>query len=317
MTNSQHGVKDRSAVVHWSAGDGIRLAGRMWPALGGTSYARGSHPAARRQQEDPTLICLPGLSRNTRDFNDIAAFLQVRGWRVVAFDYRGRGLSAWDDVPENYSMEREAEDIDAGLQQLEIGRFALLGTSRGGLHAMAMVARHQPGRISKVILNDIGPRIEPQSLVRICHSVGKQMAYESATDLAGRLRLDLGGQFTKLSNDDWTKLAHQLGERQEDGKFHLSYDPALAETLTDWGDPDNPPEWPDLWPLFSGMETIPLMVIRGENSDLLSKVTAEAMVARHENCTLVTVPDQGHAPLLWDLPTQEKISGFLAASPDS
>ncbi|WP_417694205.1 alpha/beta fold hydrolase [Roseibium sp.] len=302
----------RSTVLHWSADDGLRLSGRMWPAVSQGTRNGGFGQGRKQKDEAPTLLCLPGLSRNTRDFNDIASFVQARGTRVIALDYRGRGLSAWDDDWSHYSLEMESSDIEAGLRDLQVGRFAILGTSRGGLHAMAMAARFKPGRITGVILNDIGPNIEPASLSRIAQSIGKRMEFESASDLALRIAADLGDQFTSLSQAEWVKLAHQLGEAGGDGKFRLSYDPALAKTLTEWEDPGKAPPSPDLWPLFEALKPLPLLVVRGGNSDLLSDATCAEMKRRHENCDVLTIPDQGHAPLLWDSAAQETIQAFLS-----
>lgn len=305
-------TKGNSNLIHWTSEDGLGLGGMIWPALGLDAETPG--PGRPAEVQAPPLLCLPGLSRNIRDFDDIAGYLQERGQTVIALDYRGRGLSAWDDTWENYSIEKEATDIDRGLEALGLDRFSILGTSRGGLHAMEMAARHGPSRISSIILNDIGPHVEAVALVRISMSLGQQMEFENAVDCGKNLKTVMGDQFPTLSDAEWHKLAGQFGEVHRDGRFRLSYDPNLAKTLSDWKTAEDAPPWPDLWPLFEHMRPIPLLVLRGENSDLLSVGTCEKMLARHPNCEIMTIPGQGHAPLLWDKATQEKIASFLAKS---
>lgn len=290
-------------VFHWQAPDGLRLGGRI--------FAPCAASAVTERDASLPVLCLPGLSRNTRDFNDIAAFLQTRGHPVIALDYRGRGLSDWDPDWTHYSIEMEAADIDAAIDRLGLDRFAVLGTSRGGLHAMAMAARPLRSRLAGVILNDIGPHIEAESLARIATSIGKQMEFPSFDTLGQRLRADLGDQFTGLTEAGWVRLARQLAAPGPEGTVRLSYDPALGKTLNGWSNAGDAPAFPDLWPLFNLMADIPLMVLRGETSDLLSETTFREMGRRRQACALHTVAGEGHAPLLWDADTQTRIAAFL------
>ncbi|MEJ8474162.1 alpha/beta fold hydrolase [Roseibium algae] len=285
----------------WISRNGLTLSGTEW-----------CPPASMSKPEFPPVLCLAGLSRNSRDFNSIADYLQARGQRVIALDYRGRGQSDWDADWQNYSIPVEGQDIDDALEQLEIDRFSILGTSRGGLHAMAMAARFGSERISGIVLNDIGPHIEIDSIGRLAATIGKTMHFADKGACAEHLKAGLGRQFPALKGEDWVRFAGQLGSASQDSAspkgFTLDYDPELGKTLAVM---DEGAELPDLWPLFETMLPIPLLILRGEHSDLLSKETCKKMLALHPRADLMTVPGEGHAPLLWDLPVQEKVGLFL------
>ncbi|WP_148259284.1 alpha/beta fold hydrolase [Polymorphum gilvum] len=281
--------------VRWRSADGLTLAARDWRPLQPCPDAL-------------PVLCLSGLSRNARDFDAVAARLCAQGRRVVAMDYRGRGDSERDPDWRNYSLPVEGQDIDAGIATLGLDRFAILGTSRGGLHAMAMAARHSPSRIAGIVLNDIGPHIEFEAIQRLATTIGKDMTAPDWSAMADRLRGKLAAQFTALSAADWERLARQMC-RQSGPAVAFDYDPALGKTLEglDEGAPT-----PDLWPLFEALIPIPLLVLRGETSDMFGVQTLAEMAVRHPNCETLVVPGEGHAPLLWDAATQEHIAAFLA-----
>ena len=301
--NQPHSAQDPSGLpavkpsreFQWQSRDGLTLSGCEWLPGSNTDTTR------------PTILCLPGLSRNTRDFRDIATFLQEKGYRVIALDYRGRGKSDWDPVWQNYSIPIEGHDIDDAIVHLGLERFAIIGTSRGGLHAMAMSHRYAPEQFVGVVLNDIGPHIEMKAIHRISASIGRNMTYPDAETLARYLAHVLEAQFPDFGASDWLKLTYQLASNK-DGKFVFDYDPAIvrAFAITDEAAP-----LPDLWPLYDGLKYIPVLAIRGEMSDLLSAETCTEMLARHHGAESWVVTGQGHAPMLWDEPTQTKIAGFL------
>ncbi|NBN62555.1 alpha/beta fold hydrolase [Pannonibacter tanglangensis] len=281
-------------LVRFHGPDGLGLAARLW------------HPDRPDAGRLP-LLCLPGLSRNWRDFRDIAAVLAGRGRLVVALDYRGRGDSDHDAEWHNYAIPVEAHDVDAGIARLGLGRFAVLGTSRGGLHAMAMAHRYPAERMRGVILNDVGPRIELRSILRIAASLGRHMQHPSFEALADLLKSQMADQFPKLDRDGWQRLARQLG-RQTDEAVRLDYDPALALTLAAL---DDATPWPDQWPLFMGLADRPVLAIRGARSDLLAAETLALMAERHPQLQSMIIDDEGHAPLLWDQASQDRIEIFL------
>jgi pimeloyl-ACP methyl ester carboxylesterase len=289
----------RSEDFTWKSRDGLTLVGRQWLPCASQASGRGANAIP--------VLCLPGLSRNTRDFNDIAQFLQSRGHRVIALDYRGRGKSSWDPDWRNYALPVEENDIEAAIEVLELDRFALLGTSRGGLHALLMGLRYPATRMAAVIFNDIGPHIEMQAIHRIAATLGRNMKYPSFHDLGRALEQLLGDQFPAFVSDDWIRLAGQLASGR-DGQVVLDYDPALAHQFASL---DDAAPAPDLWPLYEKLTDRPVLVLRGEHSDLLSPQTCRRMVESHPHAQVRTVSGQGHAPVLWDRETQETISGFL------
>jgi len=279
----------------WKSPDGLTLAGQEWPVVDG------------EPKPGIPVLCLPGLSRNTRDFNEIANFLQARGHRVIALDYRGRGGSDWDSDWRNYALPVEEKDIDAALEMLALDRFAVLGTSRGGLHALVMALRYPADRMAAVIFNDVGPHIEMRAIHRIAATLGHHMKNATLEEVAGNLQRTLGNQFPSFASDHWLKLAAQLASEQ-DGKLVMDYDPALAHQLASL---DDAAPAPDLWHLYDLLTDRPVLVLHGEHSDLLSRETCQRMTEVHPKAEVRTVPGQGHAPVLWDASTHEAVADFL------
>ncbi|MBL6432438.1 MAG: alpha/beta fold hydrolase [Alphaproteobacteria bacterium] len=200
----------------WLASDGLRLAATTWRAKNA-----GSSP--------PQVLCLAGLSRNSRDFTPLAEALAARGFDVTAMDYRGRGRSDHDTDWRNYAIEREAEDIDCGLDALGIPRAIVIGTSRGGLHAMLLALRSSD-RVAGMVLNDIGPTIERDGLHRLAGTIGHTMEAPDWPSAAARLRDALGEQFPGLDDAGWERFARQLYVETPDG-LHLDYDENCATRL--------------------------------------------------------------------------------------
>ncbi len=257
------------------------------------------------------VVCLPGLARSTADFDELAAALAGdagRPRRVLTLDYRGRGLSDYDPDPGNYSVPVELGDILVVLTARAVSRAVFIGTSRGGLLTMALAAA-RPAAIAAAVLNDIGPVIEPQGLMRIKGYVGmlpQPCSFEEGADIQRRL---FGDQFTRLGDADWLASAKRTW-REQDGRLVVNYDPHLSRSLAAF-DPANP--LPPLWPQFDALHDIPLMVIRGANSDILSAATVAEMRARRRDTTVIEIRDQGHAPLLADAETIGSIAAFVAS----
>jgi pimeloyl-ACP methyl ester carboxylesterase len=257
------------------------------------------------------VVCLPGLTRSAADFHDLALALAAdtrTPRRVLAVDYRGRGLSEYDREPRNYNLATELADVLAVLSALDVARAVFIGTSRGGILTM-MLGSARPTAVAGAVLNDIGPVIEPAGLVRIKSYVGKLPRPKNFQDGADILRRLFGHQFTKLSDEQWLAFSRRTFKVEQRGLGPI-YDIRLAATLTGI-DFDRP--LPPLWNEFDSLARIPLMVVRGANSDLLSEETLAAMRARRAELETINVPDQGHAPLLATPDEIARITTFVAA----
>jgi len=257
------------------------------------------------------VVCLPGLARTAADFDVLATALSRDGprpRRVIALDYRGRGLSQYDHNPANYSLPVELADVLAVVTALEALPAVFIGTSRGGILTM-LLAAVRPTAIAAAILNDIGPVIEPQGLMRIKSYVGKLPQPRNFEEGAEILRRLFHGQFPKLGLDDWLAGARRIF-KEENGRMVTTYDPKLAATM-EGIDLEQP--IPTLWKEFDALASVPLMVVRGENSDILSKKTVADMTARRAEMRILEVNDQGHAPLLAERETIARIKEFVDA----
>ncbi|RDV01395.1 alpha/beta fold hydrolase [Undibacter mobilis] len=261
---------------------------------------------AARDRKALPVICLPGLARTTDDFETLAAALAAGGRRVIALDYRGRGRSDYDPDPAKYSLPVELGDVITVLTALALEPAVFVGTSRGGLLTMLMAAV-RPASVAGAVLNDIGPMLEAEGLVRIKGYVGKlptPSSYDEAARVLARL---FGAQFPNLSHHDWLLSARRT-YKDKDGGLVVNYDVALGKALDDF-DPQKP--LPDLWPQFEALKDVPVMVIRGALSDLLSATTVLEMERRHPALETLVVPDQGHAPLLTESGTISRIAAFI------
>jgi pimeloyl-ACP methyl ester carboxylesterase len=244
------------------------------------------------------VVCLHGLARTSADFHHLALALSghpADPRQVIAVDYRGRGRSDYDPNPANYNVGTELNDVLTVLSALAIRPAVFIGTSRGGILTM-LLATIRPEAMVGAVLNDIGPVIEPAGLMRIKGYVGKLSQPASFEHGGEMLRQLLGSQFTSLTADDWTAFARRTFV-QRHGKLVPSYDLALAQSLADF-DIDQP--LPPLWQQFEALACLPVMVLRGENSDLLSRATVAAMRQRKADLQVVEVPGQGHPPLLME-----------------
>jgi len=279
-----------------TATDGLRLHARCYGRPGTTGIP---------------VVCLPGLARTAADFDVLATALSRDGprpRRVIALDYRGRGLSQYDHNPANYSLPVELADVLAVVTALEALPAVFIGTSRGGILTM-LLAAVRPTAIAAAILNDIGPVIEPQGLMRIKSYVGKLPQPRNFEEGAEILRRLFHGQFPKLGLDDWLAGARRIF-KEENGRMVTTYDPKLAATM-EGIDLEQP--IPTLWKEFDALASVPLMVVRGENSDILSKKTVADMTARRAEMRILEVNDQGHAPLLAERETIARIKEFVDA----
>ncbi|PTM50622.1 pimeloyl-ACP methyl ester carboxylesterase [Phreatobacter oligotrophus] len=251
------------------------------------------------------VLCLPGLSRNAGDFDVVARALAAER-QVVALDYRGRGLSDRDPNWQNYALPVELNDLLAVTTVLGLERAVFLGTSRGGLLTMLTTAA-RPTLIAGAILNDIGPVIDGAGLARIKSYLGRLPGPANWDEAVTLLKTISQSRFPALTDEDWRRQAGSIWMERE-GRLEAAFDPALAKTL-EAVNFDQP--LPTLWPQFDGLGAVPVMVIRGANSDILSEGTVAAMAARRPDLDILTVPGQGHAPLLNDAPSITRIQAFV------
>jgi pimeloyl-ACP methyl ester carboxylesterase len=280
----------RYADRHFVVRDGLRLHYRDYP--GGTGK--------------PPILCLHGLTRNSRDFADIGERYSPE-FRVMALDFRGRGASDYDPLPMRYNPLTYAGDVIELLDQLVIREAIFVGTSLGGLVTMTIAAIARD-RIAATILNDVGPDVAPGGIDRILTYVGKDVRFKNWDEAADTIAANYGASFERFTRDDWVKMAKR-NCREQDGEIRFDYDMSITEPFKVGG----PTPQVDLWPLFQALGSKPLLVVRGEKSDLLTAGTAAKMKTIVPDMKLVTVPGVGHAPELSEPEAVAGIDDFLAS----
>ncbi|MEM8792933.1 MAG: alpha/beta hydrolase [Pseudomonadota bacterium] len=256
--------------------------------------------------DGPAILCLAGLTRDSRDFTRLADHL-AKEYRVVSMDYRGRGQSEWAEEPvREYSIVVEGRDAVELLSHLELPSATIIGTSRGGLIGMGLAAQ-APGLVTALILNDIGPEMTQSGLEFIMTYLGRPVSYPDFEAAAQALKAAFEAEATDLTHAQWLAFAKDTYVEGEDG-LSLSYDPKLREAVA--AAMDGPT--PDLWPFFEAINC-PLLVIRGANSGLLTGDTVREMHRRKPSLTSVEIPNRGHCPFLDEPPARAAIDDFLRA----
>jgi pimeloyl-ACP methyl ester carboxylesterase len=241
------------------------------------------------------VVCLPGLARTTADFDELAPALAAgpQQRHVIAIDSRGRGHSDHDTDHANYNCMVELGDIVSVLIALDVGPAIFVGSSRGGILAMLLAAAH-PSAIAGVVLHDVGPVTEPQGMARIKSYVGKlphPRTFEEGADVLRRL---MGAQFPNLTAEQWLGAARRTWHFKH-GALKPAYDIGIANALAGI-DIERPLS--TFWNEFDALADVPMLVIRGANSDILTAATVAEMRARRAAMEVIEVPDEGHAPLL-------------------
>jgi len=294
-------LPEQYAELNWRSHDGLRLFARLYP--GPTAGA-------------PSVLCLHGLTRNSRDFEDLAPHLQRR-YRVIAPDLRGRGLSARDPQIQNYQPATYLQDVVALLGALGAQRTAIIGTSLGGMLAM-MLGFTQPGRVAGMVLNDVGPEIDPVGLERIKQYAGRLPPARTWSVAVAQTQGMFGDAWPDVAEDRWQTLTRRGFREDASGVVEVDADPGIGEALRA-APAAAPAAAPDLWPLWQALRDVPTLAIRGARSDILSSATFARMKSENPRLQQLQVANRGHVPLL-DEPeciaaVDDFLSRILPASP--
>lgn len=260
--------------------------------------------AYQDEGEGLAVLCLSGLTRNSSDFDYVAPYLA--GARMIRMDYRGRGQSEWADDPIRYSIPVEAQDALALLDHLGLEKAAILGTSRGGLIAMALAASAKD-RLIGACLNDIGPEIDPAGMDAIMVYLGRNPRFTSRAEMTAAMPGGMVG-FANVAMERWAQEVARHTVETPDG-LGINYDPKLRDAVAVAGHQATP----DLWPLFDALAGLPLALIRGANSNLLSPATTAQMRRRRPDMIFAEVPDRAHVPFLDEPEAAGAIADWLEA----
>jgi pimeloyl-ACP methyl ester carboxylesterase len=275
---------------YWWSGDGVRLHYRDYPG-----------PADR-----PPILCLPGLTRNARDFEGLAARLSPE-WRVIAVELRGRGESGYAKDPMSYVPLAYLQDVERLIDELKLDRIVAFGTSLGGILTMLMAATGRPP-LAGVLLNDVGPELDRAGLDRIRGYVGRPAQYPTWMHAARAVAEANASVYPTYAVEDWLAMAKRLHRLTSAGRIVLDYDMKIAEPFRVPGNEAGP----DMWQAFAALRTIPTLVVRGDRSDILSAAVAERMANELDRGELVTVAQTGHAPTLDEPEAAAAIDRLLA-----
>lgn len=257
------------------------------------------------------ILCLAGLTRNSRDFEALAPHLVKTGRRVITLDLRGRGKSEYDSNPDNYVLPVYAQDVLDFLDHLGLEKVILIGTSLGGLVALRVAAMNL-SLLDAIILNDIGPVVSPEGLERIGSYVGNRGSFRNWHETATALRRVNERIYPDFDMEDWLNLARRTFRETSSGEISADYDPAIAIPFDKGRDVD---PGIDPWTPFEKLEAVPMLVIRGAVSNILSAETLDKMKQIKPDLKSLIVENRGHVPLLTEVPCLQAIDSFLAEIP--
>ncbi len=272
-----------------AAADGIKLYYREYNAAGAGL----------------PIVCLPGITRNSNDYDSLANYLAGQARRVIAIDYRGRGKSDWDENWRNYRPLKLVRDIGFMLHKLHIKHCIVIGTSLGGLITMGLAALH-PGLVSAAVINDIGPDLHSDGIPRIVKYIGHRHVVEDWDQAVEALKLGFPN-IGLTTEEDWRILAQGTYCLGDDGQLHSDWDPAIAKTLAGGARSPIP-----LWLVYRALHWTPTLVIRGGKSDVLSQATFDRMGEIKPDLMRLTIPHAGHTPTLNEPECRAAIDALLA-----
>lgn len=278
---------------YWTSPDGLKLHYRDYAGDPGR----------------PPILCFPGLTRNARDYDALAARRAGR-WRVIAVDLRGRGGSEYARDPASYVPATYVADVEALIAALGIGRFVAVGTALGGIVTMLLAA--SGASIAAALLNDVGPEIDPAGLARLRGAVGRGSSFPTWMHAARAVAELHGDAYPDWQIDDWLAMAKRLYRLNSGGRIVLDYDVKIAEALRVAGNDAGPM----LWTALAALRDVPTLIVRGARSDMLSPAVAERMLAALDDAELVTIARIGHPPTLAEPALHDPIDRLLAKATD-
>jgi pimeloyl-ACP methyl ester carboxylesterase len=253
------------------------------------------------------VVCLHGLTRNSRDFDALAPHIASLGHRVIVPDMRGRGQSAYAENSASYAVPTYIADVMALFDQERMKRFISIGTSMGGLMTM-LIAQFTPDRIAGAVINDIGPVVDPQGIDRIKTYLGKGGSFPTWMHAARSLEEVHGDSHPSFDTNDWIRMAKRSMTLCNNGRIAFDYDMKIADPFNEADENAVPP---DLWPGFEALAGKPLVLVRGALSTILSKETLAEMQRRAPSADIVVVPNAGHAPTLDEPEVRSAIDALL------
>ncbi|MGH1371398.1 MAG: alpha/beta fold hydrolase [Cellvibrionaceae bacterium] len=280
--------------IYYRVDQGLRLYARDYPGAASPTV----------------LLCLHGLSRNSADFEPLCEFLSGR-YRIISVDQRGRGLSQWDAEPSRYQLPNYVEDMWALLDQQGIDRVVVVGTSMGGLMGMLMAAQ-RPERIQGLVINDVGPEVDPKGLARIMGYVGKAVQVETWDDAVAQTKAINQVCFPNFTSEQWWAMARRTYRENDQGVPIPNYDPQISTPIHD---EDSAAVPTDLWPIFESI-SVPLLALRGGLSDLMSADCLQTMATLQPHMQWVEIDGVGHAPVLDEPQAVAAIENFISQFAD-
>ena len=289
---------DSFREISWTSRDGLRLIAHAYPAVG--------------NEEKLPVICLHGLTRNSKDFEEIAPIIAAKGRRVIVPDVRGRGRSDYDTEPKNYQPKIYARDVLEMMDMLKIERAVFLGTSMGGLITMTLMAM-RPHVIAAAILNDVGPAVAPEGIARIKGYAGKAVEIRNWNDAIEYVRRTNSVALPEYGDEDWLRFAKRTFRESPDGRPEVDYDPAISVPLA------KPPSRFTFWIIGLLFKRLarkrPVLLVRGALSDVITGEIADRMQRMAPRLQRVEVPNVGHAPTLTEPVSVDAIARFLRTVP--
>lgn len=279
---------------YWWSNDGVRLHYRDYARRGASGDGR------------PVILCIPGLTRNARDFEGVAARL-AGAWRVIAVDLRGRGDSGYAKDPMSYVPLTYVQDIEALLGEIGVTAYVAFGTSLGGIVTLLLAGAGR-ATVTGALLNDVGPEIAPEGLSRIRGYVGKSNSWPTWMHAARAVAEANGDVYPDYDIEAWLAMTKRLYRLNSAGRIVLDYDMRIAEPFRVPGNEAGP----EMWRALDRLRGVPTLIVRGALSDVLAAQTAERMAATLDDAELVTVAGVGHAPTLDEPEAQAAIDRLLA-----